>query len=317
MSRVLSGFDAFGRNGHRMYELNRLSEVFKSAEEIPFDDSSKIVLISDCHRGDGNWADDFSANQNIYFAALTHYYKENYTYIELGDGDELWKNSKLSEIIYAHSDAFWLLSKFYNEGRLHFIFGNHDMLKKNSKFVKNNLYGYYDEHDKKYISLFKNVKFHEGLVLTHRVTKDKILLLHGHQADNFNDRLWILSRFLVRYFWKPLEIIGVNDPTSTSKNKDKLATVERKLIEWVKRENQMLIAGHTHRPVFPEAGEPLYFNDGSCIHPRCITAIEIAGGDILLVKWSVKTKEDGTLYVTREVLSGPRRLKDYFGAGAS
>lgn len=78
-----------------MNKLKRISKVFESADEISFDDTSKIVLMSDIHRGDGSWADDFSKNQNLYFAALTHYYNENYTYIEIGDGDELWKNKKL------------------------------------------------------------------------------------------------------------------------------------------------------------------------------------------------------------------------------
>jgi len=99
-----------------MYALKRLSQVFRSSEEVPFDDSSRIVLFSDVHRGDGSWADDFTRNQNIYYATLTHYYNENYTYIELGDGDELWKNKTLSEIVNVHSDVFELLSKFYNEG---------------------------------------------------------------------------------------------------------------------------------------------------------------------------------------------------------
>lgn len=66
-----------------------------------------------------------------------------------------------------------------------------------------------------------------------------------------------------------------------------------------KEENCMIITGHTHRPMFPEIGEPLYFNDGSCVHPRCITAIEIVEGDVTLVKWVVKTKKDGTLYIAR------------------
>ena len=189
-----------------MNKLKRISKVFESAEQIPFDDSSKIVLMSDCHRGDGSWTDNFSKNQNLYFAALTHYYNENYTYIEIGDGDELWENKKLSDIMHVHNDVFWLLSKFYNEGRLYFIFGNHDMEKKDYSFVKNNLYRYFDEREKKYISLFENIKVHEGLVLRHRVTDDKIFLIHGHQVDFLNYTLWRLSKFLVRYLWRPLRV---------------------------------------------------------------------------------------------------------------
>ncbi len=36
--------------------------------------------------------------------------------------------------------------------------------------------------------------------------------------------------------------------------------------------------------MFPEVGEISYFNDGSCVHPRCITAIEIENGTIKLVR---------------------------------
>ncbi len=292
--------------------IKRVSQVFESAKQIPFDDSSRIVLMSDCHRGDGNWADDFSKNQNIYFAALTHYNDEKYTYIELGDGDELWENSKMSEILEVHSDVFWLLSKFFSEGRLYLIFGNHDMVKKKDKYVQKNLYKYFDERQKKYISLFENIKIYEGLVLRYKNTDDKIFLIHGHQVDYLNDRLWRLCRFLARYLWAPLNSLGINDPTSTAKNYAKKEAVRNKLIEWVKKEGYMLIAGHTHRPVFPEVGEPPYFNDGSCVHPRCITAIEIVNGCIILVKWSVRTKNDGTLFIGREVLAGPRKLRDYF-----
>ncbi|EHQ89762.1 metallophosphoesterase [Desulfosporosinus youngiae] len=295
-----------------MNKLKRISKVFESAQEIPIDDSSRIILMSDVHRGDGSWADDFSKNQNLYFAALTHYYYENYTYIEIGDGDELWKNKRFSDIIYVHSNAFWLLSKFYDEGRLYMIFGNHDMVKSNAKFVDDTMNQYFDEREKKYIPLFKNIKLHEGLVLRHRVTDHKILLIHGHQVSFLDYELWWLSRFLVRYLWRPLESFGVNDPTSTAKNYRKKDAVEKKLTEWVIQEKHMLIAGHTHKPMFPEVGCHPYFNDGSSIHPRSITAIEIADGNIALVKWSVKTKDDGTLFIGRDVLAGPRKLTDYF-----
>ncbi|WP_407313990.1 metallophosphoesterase [Desulfosporosinus sp. SB140] len=295
-----------------MNHLKRISKIFESAEEIPFDDSSRIILMSDVHRGDGSWADDFSKNQNLYFAALTHYYNENYTYIEIGDGDELWKNKKLADIIYVHSDAFWLLTKFFKEGRLYLIFGNHDMDKRNDKFVKDNLYQYFDEQEKQYMPLFENIKVHEGLVLKHTLTEQKILLIHGHQVSFLDYDLWKLARFLVRYLWRPLESFGVNDPTSTAKNYHKKDTVEKRLTEWVKQEKHMLIAGHTHRPMFPDVGKPQYFNDGSSVHPRSITGIEIADGYITLVKWAVKTKDDGTLFIGRDMLAEPIELKNFF-----
>ncbi|KJS89192.1 MAG: serine/threonine protein phosphatase, partial [Desulfosporosinus sp. BICA1-9] len=165
--------------------------------------------------------------------------------------------------------------------------------------------------EKKYFPLFENIKVHEGLVLKHKLTNQKILLIHGHQVSFIDYEMWRLSRFLVRYLWRPLESFGVNDPTSTAKNYDKKDAVEKQLIEWVTREKHMLIAGHTHRPRFPQVGEPPYFNDGSSVHPRCITGIEITDGNITLVKWDVKTKIDGTLFIGREILVGPRKLKAY------
>ena len=53
-----------------MNQLKRISKVFESAEEIPFDDSSRIILMSDVHRGDGGWADDFSKNPKSIFCRL-------------------------------------------------------------------------------------------------------------------------------------------------------------------------------------------------------------------------------------------------------
>lgn len=295
-----------------MDKLGKISQIYESAPQVPFDDSSKFVLMSDCHRGDGSWTDNFLKNRNIYAAALNHYYNENYTYFELGDGDELWENKKLSDIMYIHKDAFWLLSKFQSAGRLYFLYGNHDIEKKDYKYVETNVRRFRGQREEPYLSIFEKVKIHEALVLTHRYTNDKILLIHGHQVNTLNSTLWWLSKFLVRNIWRPLEYFGVNDPTSPAKNYQQMISVAIKLSEWVAQEKHMLIAGHNHKPSFPEVGHIPYFNDGSCVHPRCITAIEISNGEIYLVKWSVKVKTSGTLYIDRDVLAGPKKLRDYF-----
>jgi len=44
----------------------------------------------------------------------------------------------------------------------------------------------------------------------------------------------------------------------------------------------------------------------------CIPGIEIQNGEITLIKWWIKPKEDGELYVTREELVGPKKLQSYF-----
>lgn len=295
-----------------MNSLKRISKVFEEAYEIPFDNKSKIVLMSDCHRGTGNWSDTLLKNQNIYFSALMNYYENGYVYIELGDGDELWENKMMEDILETHSNIFWILSEFYRRKRFYMIYGNHDMVKKKQKFIKKYLCECLNREGKEYKTLFKSMCVYEGIILKYNNTENKILLLHGHQGDYINDDLWKLSRFLVRYFWKPLENWGVKDPTRAAKNYKEKNNVDKRLSEWSKREGVAVIAGHTHRPVFPEIGEAPYFNDGSCVHPRCITAIEIDNGCISLVKWSVKTKIDGSLYIGKYILEGPIEINKYF-----
>lgn len=290
----------------------RLKKVFETAEKIPIDNNSKIILMSDCHRGAGNWGDNFTNNQNLYFAALNYYYENNFTYFELGDGDELWENRDMDKIIYTHSDAFWLISSFYSAKRFYMLYGNHDIVKKDQSFSKTHLETYIDEGKKKRVSLLPEIKIHEGLVLTIKNTNNKIFLIHGHQVDYLNYDIWKIARFLVRYLWRPVELLGIRNPTSASDSFSKKEKIEKKLSDWALEQKLILIAGHTHRPVFPKPGASLYFNDGSCVHPRCITGIEIENGNISLVKWTIRTRNDRSLYVDRVILEGPVVIEKYF-----
>ena len=289
----------------------RLNKVFSKAKRVSFDNNSKIIIMSDAHRGDGNWNDEFARNQNIYFHALLHYYNNDYTYIELGDGDELWEVSKISDIINDHNDVFELLSLFHANNRLHMLYGNHDICKKKCKLVKKQFSSYFNEISRKEEPLFSDIEVHEGLVLVSDADNE-IFLVHGHQGDFINDQIWPVSRFLVRYVWRNLELLGIQDPTKVAKNNKARTKIENKLIKWSRDNNQMIIAGHTHRPLMPKPYEHKYFNDGSGIHPRCITGIEIVDGKISLIKWSVKSKIDGTLFVAKDIVSGPIRLSSYF-----
>ncbi|MDE6906348.1 MAG: metallophosphoesterase family protein [Lachnospiraceae bacterium] len=274
----------------------RLDKSFKNAPVLPLYPHSKAVLISDCHRGTGNSNDNFLKNQHLYAAALHYYYSRGFTYIEMGDGDELWENRSISVIREIHSDVFWQLSLFERENRLYMLYGNHDHVMKNS-----------------------SDQYHEGLILKMCgcVSEDKnscprlrcleLYLTHGHQAELLNSTFWKLSRFLVRYLWKPLEQLGVLDPTSAAKNYHRRRKSERRLSAWAVKNNCYLITGHTHRPMLGDENTH-YFNTGSCVHPRCITCLEIENASICLVKWFVEVRKDNSLYVAREVLAGPLSL---------
>jgi UDP-2,3-diacylglucosamine pyrophosphatase LpxH len=286
----------------------RLTAVFSSADEIPFDDTSKLILFSDCHRGDNSWADDFAPNQQLLFFALQHYLDAGFTYVEVGDGDELWENRDFAEIRRAHSHIFWLMREFYRDNRLYLMYGNHDIERQDPQIVARTLYQYDDERTRTTQPLFEGIKVHEGLILHHTNTNNRIFLVHGHQADPVSDRWWRFSRFMVRHFWRHLQLLGLHDPTSAAQNYKKRGKIEQRLIEWIETQNQMLIAGHTHRSWFPDEGTPPYYNTGSCVHPRCITGIELQGRDITLIKWSIRPNDEGVLIVARDVLAGPRKM---------
>lgn len=289
-----------------------VSAVLETAKQIDINDSSKIIIMSDCHRGDGNWYDNFSANQNLYFYALAHYYKEGYIYIDLGDSEDLWENRNFSGIINMHLDIFLLLKQFYNESRLYLIYGNHDIAKRDDKWLQQNYYSYFDSNCRKMIPLFPDIKTYNGIVLNYMDTNNKILLLHGHQVDFLNSTLWRVARMIVRHLWRPLEMLGVHDPSRAGKNYKKMHIIEKKLMKWVKTEKHILVAGHTHRPVFPDEKKAPYFNAGCAVHPYSITGLEITNGEITLVKWALETKDDGTLFVCKNVLAGATKLSCYF-----
>ncbi len=286
-----------------------MDRAYESAPVLKVNDCSRIVLMSDCHRGCGNLGDNFGKNQNVYNMALKTYNWLGYTYIELGDGDELWENRHMSEITAVHGDIFRLLAEFYQNQRLWLLYGNHDMEKKYSPAL---LHTYCESMTYHKIPLFPGIKAHESLVLRYEPAGKDFLLLHGHQVDFLNDTLWRLARFLVRYVWRQLELVGFNNPTSAAKNNQVKMKIEKRLMQWAQDKDVPVIAGHTHRPVLPEPGDGKYFNDGSCVHPWNITAIEITRGGISLVKWGQKTRDDGTVYIGRDVIAGPHRMADYF-----
>lgn len=295
-----------------MATKHRLTKAFLDAKKISFNDQSKFILFSDCHRGDNSYADDFANNRNIYFHALNHYYKNHFSYIELGDGDELWENLTFESIFKSHKNIYLLLKKFHDAGRLHMIYGNHDMAYKDPENVTKNYHHYFDPVSASEIPLMPGIKFHESLILEHETSKQKIFLIHGHQADWWNFSFWRFSRFMVRILWKPLQVIGIADPTSPAKNYKELIKIERRIKKWILENNKLLtIAGHTHRPRFPEPGQIPFFNDGSCVHPRSITGLEIENGTITLIKWYTDITEEGYLRIVKTVLEGPQRLRDY------
>jgi len=186
------------------------------------------------------------------------------------------------------------------------------MVLKNPKKAETLLATYFDKIKGTNEDLLPGLSLDEGIILEVEGFEKDILLIHGHQADFYNYVLWKWSRFLVRILWKPLQVVGIKDPTSPAKNFKELIKVERRLKKWIlANNNQMVIAGHTHRPRFPEPNELPYFNDGSCVHPRSITGIEIVDMKISLIKWHIISQKNGTLQIVKTILEGPTDIGLY------
>ena len=278
----------------------RLNRAYQQAVHFTLDPCCKYAIISDCHRGCGTANDNFLKNQHLHFAAMEYYYKRGFFHIELGDGEELWENYDTERIKECHSNVYWMFYLFETRHRLIRVFGNHDMELKGKRVT----YPVASACNSPPVE----TGFEECVLLENPRGRD-ICLLHGHQADAFNSVFWRASRFLVRYLWKPLERFGVNDPTSAAKNYSVKEKTEKRLEEWAKENQTTIISGHTHRSVL-DLKSPHYCNAGSCVHPRCITCLELQKSSLILVKWSIETREDLSLVVSRTVLSGPIKLKD-------
>ena len=242
------------------YYEKRIDKAFKDAKVIKASEHGRIVFFSDCHRGCGTWNDSFLNNKILYQAALNYYWQQDFTYIEVGDGDELWENRRFGLIREIHSDVFAQLGNFSHSGRLYMIWGNHDKVKSKKNFPAGR--GGFSP------------PYYQSAVIEMPHESQNLYVLHGHQADILNDRLWPLARWMVRYLWKPLELAGFKDPTSAARNYKKGKKVEKRLAVWAAKRDRNIIAGHTHRPVV-EIGKTLTaLNQGILIPAPACTQTE-------------------------------------------
>ena len=185
-----------------MFTDRRLDRAFANAPVIKIDDTDKFIIFSDCHRGDNSISDEFAHNQNMMLHALDYYWQRGYTFIENGDGEELWEHARFKHIRFAHADIYELIQKFHQEKRYYMIYGNHNMQFRDVGVVRDKLFEYVDEFTCEKVELLKGIVVHESLILEYNPTGQQIHIVHGHQGDVPNDQLWQLSKFWMRYFWR-------------------------------------------------------------------------------------------------------------------
>lgn len=312
----------------KLYE-KIITNTGKRGVIIPFDGArDKFIIFSDQHKGARDGADVFAKSEKNYLAALDHYNKEGFTYITLGDSEELWENLFIT-IKRHNKNTFEAEKRFLNRGAFVKIFGNHDLYWDNDPLAAISLLQIYGEA----------IKVYEGAILQTTInnTPLNIYLTHGHQGDLQSDGNWV-SKWFVSTVWAPFQSYLSINPNTPANNSLLKTDHNRLMYEWsAKRKNTVLITGHTHQPVFRSLTElemvyekldkarkngntalfdelqkkilelklegnvapdftgylDSYFNSGCCcFDDGDITGIEITDGCIRLIKWEYKGKQN-------------------------
>lgn len=327
---VIKLTDKFSSRPDKQRVFDSLTELNKKIVEgnekkgliIPFDCAKdKFIILSDEHKGRKNHADDFAVCENSYVTALQYYFDAGFSFINLGDGEELWENNIFQ--VKKHNQLSFSKEKlFQQQKRFIKIFGNHDLYWANDPTAFIQLESIYGE----------KIPIYEGCILTTKINDRsfEIYLTHGHQGDLQSDGNWF-SKFFVSMVWGPLQAVLDINP-NTPANNDQLKSLHNSIMyDWSsEKKNTILITGHTHQPVFmslthlerlyvklsaakkandssamknieeeinkvqpknetaPDLSKiiPSYFNSGCCcFDDGDITGIEIADECIRLIKW--------------------------------
>jgi predicted phosphodiesterase len=291
--------------------------------------TDRFIVFSDIHKGAKDGSDDFAFCEGNYLQALDFYNRNNFTFISLGDAEELWENT-LSAVKKANTLSFEKEKLFLNRNAFIKVFGNHDLEWDNSPFAGTDLENIFGQ----------KLPIYEGVILRTNIANKTIdiFLTHGHQGDELSDGNW-LSKWFIAKIWAPLQAYLSINP-NTPAYYDYLKTDHNRFMyEWVaQQKNKLLITGHTHQPVFQSvthaeslyiklarartAGDtatiavieaeiqlkkldrkqepdftgyqPTYFNSGCCCYnDGDITGLEIADEKISLVKWEYSDGKTG------------------------
>ncbi|MEP6750873.1 MAG: metallophosphoesterase [Bacteroidota bacterium] len=293
---------------------------------LPFDiNAGRFIIFSDQHKGARDDADDFTLAEKNYTTALDHYYTNDFTFINLGDCEELWENTpdvvmKYNKTVLQSETRFLLQNRYYR------VFGNHDLEWK------------YPFQQALYLKpvFGSTLNVYEAVELQTQYNNKtySIFLTHGHQGDKRSDGNPV-SQWIVAAIWTPIQRfldININTISDSSELVDAHNII---MYEWSTTQKQLIfISGHTHKPVFASldhidllthelnmaklAGDetaikkfetdlatyskeyegkkfvksmafPSYFNTGCCcFDDGDISGIEIEGGHIRLIKWETK-----------------------------
>jgi len=221
-----------------------LTQAYANAEKRTIVASKHpYVIFSDLHKGARDGADDFQRCERSYNAALVYYDELEYHLVELGDVEELWEN-KLEEVVGSYEHTLKLAARFHEQQRYTRIYGNHDIAWKDDAFFQKQMGGLG----------YKDVVPIEALRLVVHDDASKeiveLFLAHGHQGTASSDRYAWFSKLFVRLGWRRIQRL-INRPWNTPSMDWKLRGEHAHDMEtWANDNGHVLIAGHTHKPVF-------------------------------------------------------------------
>ena len=217
-----------------------LERLLKTAKSVSLAHSSRVLILSDLHMGNGGRRDEFKRNAELVKTMLDSYYlPEKYSLVLNGDIEELFK-FPLDSIVNEWGDLYNLFLKFEENGFFWKTYGNHDASLLDEK-------GYQLAS-----SMVNSLKFHYG--------HETMLLFHGHQASEL---LWetypMVSRaviFFIKYIAKP---VGIRN-FSIAYNSPRRFAIEKSIYEFSNQAKIVSIIGHTHRPLFESLSKVDFLN---------------------------------------------------------
>lgn len=294
---------------------------------IPFKTSQRFIIFSDQHKGAKDGSDDFALAEKNYLAALAYYGQQNYFYINLGDCEELWENG-LAAVRKNNTLAFEAEKRFLKKQSFVKIFGNHDLYWDNDPLAALNLEEIYGEPLKVYEGCILQTSINSQqlhIFLTHGHQGD--LQSDGNWFSKwFVSTIWAP---LQAYLQININTPANNDRLKTVHNSimSDWSAVQKNTLLITGHTHQPVFQSLTHlenlyrqlsivkaannreavqqleqqinlrkikgdpNPDFTSY-QPFYFNSGCCcFDDGDITGIEIADGQIRLIRWKYNSQD--------------------------
>jgi predicted phosphodiesterase len=285
-------------------------------------DAMPVIIFSDHHKGARDGRDDFGPAESNYLAALDYYNSRKYYYINLGDSEELWENNIFS--ILKHNKATFDMERLFLERNAYGkIFGNHDLYWANDPFAQASLKKMYGRHVNIHTGIVLRVNLPTGpidILCTHGHQGDAqsdgnafskwfvsyiwgpiqaFLDVNTNMPSCNNESKTLHNQYMYEWSAAQQDLVLITGHTHQpvfnslthlerlyldmekailAKDEETMANIEKEI---PKRKKEYDYVNSSFRTM-----KPSYFNTGCCCFSGgTITGLEIAGGDIRLVRW--------------------------------